>query len=31
MAMAISVSKMLLSEAYTGSEDFERYITHFEL
>ena len=26
-----SVSKMLLPEAFTGSNDFESYLTHFEL
>ena len=28
---ASSVSKMLLPEQFTGSNDFESYLTHFEL
>ena len=28
---AVFVSKMLLPEAFTGSNDFECYLTHFEL
>ena len=31
MAAASSTSKMLLPEAFTGSNDLESYITHFEL
>ena len=31
MATASSVSKILLPEAFTGSNDFENYLTHFEL
>ena len=31
MATASSVSKMILPEAFTGSNDFENYLTHFEL
>ena len=31
MMAAGSVSKMLLPEAFTGFNDFESYLTHFEL
>ena len=30
MATASSVSKMLLPEAFTGSNNFESYLSHFE-
>ena len=31
MAVVSSVSKELLPEAFTGSNDFESYLTHVEL